>query len=584
VEDACVILLGASQFPRYPQLSANEAFRRSSRGLLTYLQQVLGVSPLACLDLFDGTKGPAEQCDAIAAFLTEQSSRRSVIVHYVGHGTFDDQRQHALLCRTSKERNWPSFLATRHLVHALREHAPDKRMFLLLDCCFAGAAASFQVGDEDLQARRVQELATRGLAFFVACPRSDVAIGSDDEQYTRFTGAILGVLEDGITGGPAMLSLEDLNDKVRARLRAAHGPAMPLPEIHRPDQAHGDPARVPLFPNRAWQAPPGPGDSVEPIAPGRISPFVRPLRLAALVFAIIGAAVWLIGRPSNPIVAVDAPLQPQDAPLRAEIVPTDYRCSIPCYDWNVAAGACVPSRCSRPCYEPDPHDGCLCKEIECVKGKVLDKECRCVAESAVVGSGPRLRPLNSGSVSAEAPGESSGRRPEAGAVRGARPHLVDAPPPPQPTLPGGAAESTPDWSGDRICDEATIRGFGEDLATYCGEKGLSEKPSASVGTRHWWSSGGGVTECDCVVRRRRWQDDDDQSRRARLTVSALPVEGISTCDPSTITGSGKNADQVCRIDGAQLRLNAARYRVGSRYTFSYGGGEISCDCLLISGK
>lgn len=557
--------------------------------MLTYLQQVLGVPPSACLDLFDGMEGPAEQCDAIAAFMAEQSSRRSVIVHYVGHGPFDDQRQHALLCRTSKERNWPSFLATRHLVHALREHAPDKRMFLLLDCCFAGAAASFQAGDKDLQARRVQELATRGLAFFVACPRSDVAIGPDDERYTRFTGAILGVLEDGITGGPAMLSLEDLNDKVRARLRAAYGPAMPLPEIHRPDQAHGDPARVPLFPNRAWQAPPGPGNSIEPTAPGRIGPLARPSRLAARASrasAIIGAVVWLIhgptSEPSKPIVAVDAPLQPEDAPSRAEIAPTDYRCSIPCYDWNVAAGACVPSRCSRPCYEPDPRDECLCKEIECAKGKVLDKECRCVAESTVVGSRPRSRPPSSGSTSAKTPGEGSGRPPGAGAAESARTPLVEAPPP--PTLPGGAAEPTPDWNGDKICDEATIRGFGKELATYCGEKGLGERPSANVGTRHSWGFGGGVTDCDCVVRRRRAQEDDDQSRRARLTVGALPVEAISTCDPSTITGSGKNVDQLCRTDGAQLRLNAARYRIGSRYTFGYGGRETSCECLLISGK
>jgi tetratricopeptide (TPR) repeat protein len=257
------VIFGASEFPYADALSPSPAFEGSASAFAAYLQSEQGFRLPAArvLNLFDNESNVIDQNDRLIAHLLENDDASDLIIYYVGHGGFLPDREYFLALRSTK-RGAESItgLRIRALAHSLEEHFPGKRVFLILDCCFAGeAVAQFQGGEltSIVENKTFDALPASGTSLLVAASKDDPAIAPMGSDYTMFSDCFLAALKQGLVDGEQKLSLADVGELVQKLVRDKFGLRSVRPEIHSPRQTGGDVAKTPLFPNPAY-APPKP--------------------------------------------------------------------------------------------------------------------------------------------------------------------------------------------------------------------------------------------------------------------------------------------------------------------------------------
>jgi hypothetical protein len=251
------VVLGASEYPQKSTWT-NPVLGTSARGVRDYLRSPGGLAMKAAqvLDLFDAAGGPQEQLFQIEDFLnTAGADARDLIVYYVGHGCFD-QDDYCLGIRTSQRgREFLSTIESKKLARIIREAFARKRVYVVLDSCFAASAAGDWQGDEiELAVKKMsQPLPRHGTAFLAAASRHDVTRAPRDARYTVFTGAVLDALTAGVERAQPGMSLRDLYEEVRDRLERRVSDEEACPELHVPSQKEGDVSRLELFPNPGYR-------------------------------------------------------------------------------------------------------------------------------------------------------------------------------------------------------------------------------------------------------------------------------------------------------------------------------------------
>lgn len=253
------VIFGASEFPHADALSASPAFAGSASAFAAYLQSERGfqLAEAQVLNLFDDTSNVIEQNDQLVTHLQRNQDASDLIIYYVGHGGFLPDREYFLALRSTKRgAEGITGLRIRALAHSLEEHFPGKRVFLILDCCFAGeAVAQFQSDDIGtiVESKTFDALPSSGTSLLVAASRDEPAIAPTGAAYTMFSDCFLAALTQGLAGGGQKLSLADIGELVQKRVRSKFGQRGVRPEIHSPRQTGGDVAKAPLFPNPAYQ-------------------------------------------------------------------------------------------------------------------------------------------------------------------------------------------------------------------------------------------------------------------------------------------------------------------------------------------
>ena len=251
------LILGASEFPNLT-LDGNPAFANSAHELEGYLGARDG-GPVAYRveSLFDSQAEVADQCDQIVGCLERNSDATELLLYYVGHGDFTRTRDYYLVLRCTRK-PWEDTTGLRvsTLATIVRRHFADRRVYVLLDCCFAGEAVrEFQSGVEELvEHQTLDEFPESGTALLLASSKHEPAISPTSLSRTMFCEGLLSVLNDGIAGGERHLTLSQVADRIRVVLKDRFGGEAVLPEIHTPRQKAGDVARMPLFPNAAYVA------------------------------------------------------------------------------------------------------------------------------------------------------------------------------------------------------------------------------------------------------------------------------------------------------------------------------------------
>jgi Caspase domain len=250
-----VILFGASEFPGLPAWS-NPELGASARAFRDYVRDPsgLGIPRRRVLDLFDDEADQVEQCLRIDEFLSREGTAASdLILYYIGHGTFDNDEYCLGIRSTQRGREYLTTIESRKLARSVRDHFRRKRVYLILDSCYAASAARDWQGDEVNHAIRkfAKVLPGHGTAFLAAASKDDVTRAPRAERYTVFTGALIEALNKGVPNGPERLSLSDLHEEVCALLLQRPELETSRPELHVPLQREGDISRLPMFPNRA---------------------------------------------------------------------------------------------------------------------------------------------------------------------------------------------------------------------------------------------------------------------------------------------------------------------------------------------
>jgi hypothetical protein len=256
-ERTCLtLILGTSRFPHL-EIDDNPAFAASARGFADCVaaQRDGEVAFRVESGLFDSAANVIEQRAEMDRLFTAHADATDLLVYYVGHGGFLRKRQeYYLVLRDTREGTQDvTGLRSSSLAEAVA-HRFD-RTYILLDACFAGEVLrDFQ--DVDVSAavarRTLSSLPARGVALLLASSKDRVAVSPTGLERTMFSDSLLDVLAEGIPGAGRFLTLADVADQVRTSVVRRFGDEAVLPEVHSPQQAHGDAAQAPLFVNPAY--------------------------------------------------------------------------------------------------------------------------------------------------------------------------------------------------------------------------------------------------------------------------------------------------------------------------------------------
>ena len=326
-----VVILGASVFPHMQGLD-NPAFARSAaaaRGLFASPGPLFREA--AVLDLFDQDRAPLGIADAIEAHIDEHPDMADLLLYYCGHGDFLPDRTHFLTLRgTRKGRESLTGLKLGDLRHTLEAKLANRRFYLILDCCYAGASVREFMGPNVAPGveRAVHEaLPPGGWVVLTAASSSVPAMAPAGRDLTMFTGALAQVL--GEAARP--LSFDDIAMEARRVIRGTYGAAGVLPECHAPRQVGGDLRRTALFGGRA--VPPALVPSALPVIWGServerpVAPNPAPIQKAPERVEPPGLWKRLFGAPAPAVQAL--PVIWPDPPRPIPVVPPVARSLVP---------------------------------------------------------------------------------------------------------------------------------------------------------------------------------------------------------------------------------------------------------------
>jgi len=265
-----VVILGASEYPHDLKLS-NKRFLSSATAIKEYFESPNGQQLASdhILWLFDSPEAPSILDARIRDFLRlERNGQRprDVIVYYVGHGFFDEQKAYFLALQSLRPDAPDSSYRFRALQLAVKTEARHARKYLILDACFSGAAnhelmgvnAETQLVLNEVAEGSKDDLANSGTALLCAASREDTAVAPESAAFTMFSGALLEVLG---RGADEPLSLRQVRDLTYDVIRTRYPNDAVRPEVHSPDQRQGDVAGIPLFRSSEPVASGGPGTS-----------------------------------------------------------------------------------------------------------------------------------------------------------------------------------------------------------------------------------------------------------------------------------------------------------------------------------
>jgi hypothetical protein len=267
-------MLGASEFPRRSDLSSPTLAKSHTALRAWLLDNAHGPLIVAedFLNLFDSPLSWPDQEAELADWLEHRTATQPVptdlIVHYVGHGGFrDESRDYYLAIRATRAENpFYSSIMVDSLWRTLRGGARRLRRFLIIDACFAAAAARalmaplqevVKVKVRDLQdaegAQAAREVVPdSGTAVLCSSSAQDPASMAGVGGVTQFTDGLMQVLGAGSEAVNARLSLAQVHALVKASLSVRYKENAVAPELHAPDQRLGLPQDVPIFPNVQW--------------------------------------------------------------------------------------------------------------------------------------------------------------------------------------------------------------------------------------------------------------------------------------------------------------------------------------------
>ncbi len=273
-----VVLLGASEWPRFPEFQSSKAFANSASRLNTYLLNLdgFGLPAENLLNLFDANQSADDIDNMVGNFLDQriaqmkasENAARDLLVYFVGHGGFvGPEADYFLAIRHTRESNpRVSSIGIASLADTLKEKARRLRRLLILDCCFAAAAfTSFQSAPAQVA---IQQTANafeekgkgdgypqRGTTLLCSSGPKVPSLIPRDGNYTMFTDALLRALttrDEGIfEKRKSQLSLRELTALTADLLADSPERNAPRPYLLSPDQSEGDVADVPFFPNLA---------------------------------------------------------------------------------------------------------------------------------------------------------------------------------------------------------------------------------------------------------------------------------------------------------------------------------------------
>ncbi|MGP3924568.1 caspase family protein [Streptomyces sp. 8N616] len=157
---------------------------------------------------------------------TVEAAEDLLLVYYTGHGLVGGRRHELYLALTESEESAPAFnsLAYDNLRDAVLD-SPASLKVIVLDCCFSGRAITGSLADASTTL--LGQIEVDGSYVLTSAPRDKVALIVEGEKHTAFTGRLIRLLNEGIIGGPELLTIGDVYRYLLASMKAE---CLPVPQ------------------------------------------------------------------------------------------------------------------------------------------------------------------------------------------------------------------------------------------------------------------------------------------------------------------------------------------------------------------
>ena len=232
------VLIGASTYSRLDDLPA-------VHNNLTGFRDVLVTPALGGLSAGNCTvvAEPAAPVDVYRALRQQAAAAEdTLLVYFTGHGR-TGSRNELWLCLPDTDPDELPYSALPY--DELRRVVADSRAtkkVVILDCCFSGRALADQAGGEETI---LGQVGIAGTYLLTATAANALALAPPGEQYTAFTGALLGLLTRGIPDGQELLTFGQIFPHLQYALTSR--------QLPRPRQQGSDTiAHLALVRNRAY--------------------------------------------------------------------------------------------------------------------------------------------------------------------------------------------------------------------------------------------------------------------------------------------------------------------------------------------
>jgi len=233
------LLIGTAEYEHLPKVPAS---RNNLPALANALERHTGLPHEHCSQLLDASDLPTVGREVEAA---TKDATDLLLIYYSGHGLVaSDGLLYLTLPQTSQQDVTWSGIPFKLLHHAIQVSRARTKV-LILDCCFSGRAAQLLSGEES---NILGQITANGAFTLTSSPANEPSLATDGNGHTAFTGALLGLLDNGISGAGALLTLKDLYLGL-----LHHAQANGLPEPQRLGTHTAD--MLPLAANRGFAAP-----------------------------------------------------------------------------------------------------------------------------------------------------------------------------------------------------------------------------------------------------------------------------------------------------------------------------------------
>jgi hypothetical protein len=224
VDASNVVLIGCHRFTALEDLPAVENNLTSLRDVLAD-PSVWGV-PENRIEVLAQLSSSDDVLDAVERAAASTSD--TLVVYYAGHGLIDPLTGELYLALTESSKGSHrvrSALRFDYLRRAIHSSRAEKKV-VLIDCCFSARALVGAMGSGDAT-DVVDKVVVEGTCVITAASETAEARAEPGEEFTAFTGALLGILKKGVVGAGELLDMEALYDKIYTELDAA---SRPLPQ------------------------------------------------------------------------------------------------------------------------------------------------------------------------------------------------------------------------------------------------------------------------------------------------------------------------------------------------------------------
>lgn len=259
---AGLIILGASDFPLSKNFQGDEALLCAKTRVQSYFTDHagLGLHESYILDLFDSEDGPDDQDKEIIKFISSIKSQniQDLFIYYVGHGSFVPKEGGFFLAiqSTRDDNVFTSSIILRSLSGTIAKKAHDIRTFLILDCCFSGAAGTVFMSDVSTAVCKQfnEDFPSKGVALLCSSSKDLPSLIIRQRNITMFTEGLELALRKGDSGiANKYLTLRQLHKLSFSFIKQLNPGEEIRPEIHSPIQPLGDIADIPHFINYAYR-------------------------------------------------------------------------------------------------------------------------------------------------------------------------------------------------------------------------------------------------------------------------------------------------------------------------------------------